>query len=483
MAHGFGYPLFLFSYHLPWVLGTPVYKITESVPFTIKSLFVISYVASGFFMYQFGWELFKNRVASLLATILYLWAPYRFVTILVSASVGTAFVFTFLPLLLWGILKTARDNSRFARATVALSLSCIILSHAMTVPFIWPLVLLFALFIIRKNPKSAWSVSWSITLGIALAAFYLLPALYYSRFTQIATGAFAHIYQQNFVNLHQLVYSKWGYGIAQNAKDGAFSYQVGIAQWLAFAAFIGILFSKRMTSLSKTLAWCFTFVLLGSIFAMLEFSRPIWDALTGFITLDYPTGFLLPAVFSGSILAGFAHSSLSSRNWQTLFFIPMVVIVLYTNRNHLRVNEYTNFPTSLYVESEPTTNSYDEYLPKGVNLPQTGAQANFIAHPDVKVFNVKQNTKELSFLADIPQDAQISVRQFAFPGVNLYVDGTPARYDKDSLGRVRFAARAGEHNIEVRFEETPLMVFSKFVSLTALTLIALTFFIKNEKKT
>lgn len=470
MAHGLGYPLFFSSYHLPWILGIPIYKVTSDIPLTIKTLFVISYLFSGIFMYLFSWELFKNRSAAFLSTTIYLWAPYRFVTILVSAAMGTAFVFTFLPLLLWGILKTARENSRLSRVTIALSTASIILSHLMTVPFIAPLLLLFTALVIRQYPKNANQIVKFLLIGVGLSAFYLVPAVYYARFTQVAAGAFKYLYQQNFVSLHQLVYSKWGYGISQYAKEGAISYQVGIAQWLAFATAIFLALTTK-TRNKQTILFCLIFI--GSVLAMLELSRPVWDIVNRLVTLDYPTAFLLPAVFSGSMLAASVYT-LCAPKVRLLFLVLMVAIALYTNRNHLRVNEYTNFPVSLYVESEPTTNSYDEYLPKGVNLPEVGKESNLTVSPEtVKVSNLYQNTKELTFMASVPETMQVSVRQFVFPGVNLYVDNKKAPFGADPLGRVNFSASAGEHNIAVKIEETLLVKISKLVSVGAVMLLIL----------
>lgn len=51
LANGYGYPLFFFSYHLPWILGLPFLGLGISIPETLKILFVFSYILSGIFMY------------------------------------------------------------------------------------------------------------------------------------------------------------------------------------------------------------------------------------------------------------------------------------------------------------------------------------------------------------------------------------------------------------------------------------------------
>lgn len=95
LAKGLGYPLFFFSYHLPWIVAFPFLKVGLDIPFTLKLLFFLAYFLSGVSMYFFTNSLFKNKLAALLSSLLYLWAPYHFLTILVIASIGTVFYLYF----------------------------------------------------------------------------------------------------------------------------------------------------------------------------------------------------------------------------------------------------------------------------------------------------------------------------------------------------------------------------------------------------
>ncbi len=54
LANSFGYPLFLFSYHLPWIIGIPFLEIGFDIPNTLKILFFLSFLTSGFSMYFFA---------------------------------------------------------------------------------------------------------------------------------------------------------------------------------------------------------------------------------------------------------------------------------------------------------------------------------------------------------------------------------------------------------------------------------------------
>src|SRR3990172_43959 len=136
LANGFGYPLFFFSYHLPWIIGVALLKAGLDIPNALKTLLFLSYIGSGFTMYFFVKSLFKNRFSALLSSILYLWLPYHFLIIFVGASLGIAFVYIFLPLLFLGIHLT-RDGSKIGIPILALGLSGLILSHIMHLIFLF----------------------------------------------------------------------------------------------------------------------------------------------------------------------------------------------------------------------------------------------------------------------------------------------------------------------------------------------------------
>ncbi|MEK7182883.1 MAG: hypothetical protein AAB694_01850, partial [Patescibacteria group bacterium] len=176
LANGFGYPLFFFSYHLPWIIGIPFLELGFDIPTTIKVLLFLSYLLSGVFMYLFSSELFKNKSAALLSSILYLWVPYHFSTILVSAAMGTAFVFTFFPLLLWGIYKIGNDKSpTLGIIFTSLGLSGIILSHILTTVSLLPFIIVFTLWILlnkvegKERNDYIKNVTFSFFLGIGLS--------------------------------------------------------------------------------------------------------------------------------------------------------------------------------------------------------------------------------------------------------------------------------------------------------------------------
>lgn len=444
LANGFGYPLFFFSYHLPWMIGIPFLTLGFDIPTTIKILFFISYLLSGIAMYLFVFEVSRNRFAALFSSILYMWAPYHFLTILVSAAMGTAFVFAFLPLILWGIY-------RGSVLIIAAGISGSILSHLITTVSLTPLIMFFTIWTLNIKPGNLKKIAHGILLGAGLAVFYLLPAIFYSREIQASSGAFGELYKKQFVNLSQLVYSKWGYGITDNAKDAVISYQVGIAQWLSLlATLLFLIFQRRLTRfhLIKTapvvrnLNIALVIVFAISVFLMLDNSKPLWDFSANFITLDYPTIFLLTTTFAGSLMGEVLVAS-TNKKLSPLVFIVFLFITFYTNRNHLRVNEYTYIPVEDYVAAELTTNSYHEYLPKT-------ADPKLLSEP-------------------VP----LGIHHFSFPGITLYVGGKRVAYETDERGMIVMPSNVTNKEVSIKFEDTNLIKISKLITIAAIVIFGI----------
>lgn len=483
LANGFGYPLFFFSYHLPWIIGIILLNIGFNFSDTIKALFFLSFMSSGISMYFFVNSLLKNKLSAALSSILYLWMPYHFLITFVSASIGIAFIFTFLPLIFLGI-HLSGENSRFGIHILSVGISGIILSHIMHLIFLLPILVIFLLWELRNTQKRiAFLINCflAVILGSLISSFYLLPAAYYSKYTKVhqETG-FYELYKRNFINFNQLIYSKWGFSpIVNNAKNGEISFQLGVAQWISIITLFLLLILKKISKPYYSLS---LYLLLGftvSIICMLNLSTPLWSFLVKQVSVDFPFRLLLPASFIASICAGIIILNLNKK-LKSFAFIFLVLIALYTNRNHINVNEYTSFPISSYldIETEITTNTFNEYLPTLANPKLLNKPWNEIVGDNLSVSQVKHTTNLLSFNVNATKEQIVSAGQFYFPGQTVYIDNKISSFNSDKDGRISFKLPAGFHIITVEFENTAIIKISKI--LTALGIIIL-FFLTFKK--
>lgn len=470
LAKGFGYPLFFFSYNFPWLMGVLLMKGGFDIATTMKTLFIISYLGSGFTMYFFAKGILKDDLAAFLSSVLYLWLPYHFLVIFVGASLGIAFIFTFLPMVFSGIHLSA-NKSKLGLIILSIGVAGIILSHIMHLIFLFPVILFFLVWELKQTHKKfpyIIKITSGLILGILISSFYLLPALFYNSSTRIhLESGFSEIYKRNFINFNQLVYSKWGFApIVNNAKNGEISFQMGIAQWISIISLFFLLIWDKISKVYRSLTICLLFSQVVNIFLMLDSSAPFWKLLTRFVTVDFPFRLLLPTGFISSICAGVVLLNFN-KNIRIFACTGLILLTLYTNRNYINVNQYTNFSISTYLglETEITTNTFNEYLPVQADPGILNKPWNEAVGDNLSISKIRQTTNLLTFNISSAKEQTVSVGQFYFPGQSLYLDHHQTFFNIDPQGRISFKLPKGFHLIAIKFEQTPLIRISRLLSL------------------
>lgn len=478
LANRFGYPLFMFSYPLPWLIGTLLLRIGFDFSNSIKILFFLSYFISGITMYFFILCLLKDRLAALTSSLIYLWLPYHFLIIFVGASMGVAFVFIFLPLIFLGIHLLTRRSS-FAIPVLAVGLAGVILSHVMHLIFLLPTILLFINWEFNYTKSKTYfmkNLLYGALLAILLSSFYLLPATYYNQYTRIhQEEGMTKLYERNFITINQLIYSKWGVSpIINNAKDGEISFQLGIVQWISILALLILLSLRKIPLNYKSLTVYLIFSFIVNIFLMLDISSPVWKFVVKYFALDFPFRLILPTTFIASLGAGILLVNIPKKT-RYFIFLFLIFIAIYTNRNHININQYTDFPISNYLdlETERTTNTFNEYLPIKANPRLLGKPWNEASGSSMLSYDTKQSTNNLFFKIDVSDDTKISVGQFYFPGQTVYMDNKISKFEVDTNGLISLTTPKGFHTLEIKYNQTPLIKLSNALTLIGLFIVIL----------
>ncbi|MBI5465191.1 hypothetical protein HY946_01120, partial [Candidatus Gottesmanbacteria bacterium] len=471
----YGYPLFVFSYQSPWFIGIPLLRLGLSLTDSVKGVFIIGFVISGVAMAVWlreMWGLFP----ALTGSILYLWAPYRFSNIFVRASLGEATAFMFVPLLFWGIWK-CRTEKRWRKGVIltSLGLAGIILSHLMVlIVFALPLILwvLIQLYESLAKKESLKKIIIGLLLGIGLSSYYLIPAIGEKQSTMASQILQSH-YLDHFTTLGQLIYSKWGYGFDfPGTVNDAMSFQIGIAQWVAIvfllALMVWTLFKKKKTD-SLLLFSFFSFIF--SIIMMLSISKPVWEQISKFAYFDFPWRFLSLAVFIGSLAAALMVKTAKKIGW--LIAIFLILLAFYTNRNHLRVNQYVYQPDSFYINNLQTTNMFDEYRPKTIdgNYIKVKRERFEVERKRVTIDNqiIRSNYLLLEGKAD--GDTKIKINTTYYPGWRAWVNGVEQKTVLAEDGTMETLVPKGQFTVKAKFTNTPIRMLSNFVSLISVFLL------------
>ena len=473
-ASGFGYPLFLFSYHLPWIFGSIFMFFGLSDVSVIKILFFLSFFLSGVTMYLLAFELSRRRYLSLVASLLYLIAPYRFLIIFVSAAVGISFTFIFIPLIVLGLLRIQKGRLLDGELLMAFGLSGVILSHFPTLIVFLPSFFFLSLYFLFKSKfkiKFLKTILFSVFLSLGISSFYLFPAFYYENYIL----GLPRIFEMGFVNLSQLIYSKWGFGIiVKSASENPFSFQIGIAQWLIFlfsllVVVLGLLRSFKFDSLVLFLILAF----LINIFFTNYSSSLFWEKFISKTGLDFPFRFIYPNVFLTSLLFVLLAKEVKSKVFYYIFPFLILFVAFYTNRNHIRPNMFlAENEFRPFIESELTTNKYSEYFPKGASLfsIDNKLKERIINESQISLVSESINSSKYKILFD--EEKSILLPKFNYPFVSVLVDGVYVKQDIKSKPFLKVVVPKSSHEIEVIFKRTLVINVSLLTTLISLSLFS-----------
>lgn len=472
-----GYPIFVFSYHLPFILGSLFSALGFNLTNSLKLVFGLSLWWSGLGMYWLLRQWFKP-LASFVGAWLFLAAPYRLLLIFVRAAVGEALALSLLP---WLLLSFQKKNLLL----IAVFTAGATLSHSLFWPMYAGLIITYLLLL---KPCRSWL--WGIILGAALSAFYWLPLLV-ERKLVVFDRYYVNLAAGHLVRLKQLLYSPWGYGFSHSGVErDAMSFQVGIGQWLVIGAVIAWIILKR--KFPRLVIWGLSWFLLA-VALMVDWgpARWLWQNFTWLKPIDIPWRFLAVAVFCASFLAAWLVSEQKRLKWVLIF--GLMIVAAYTNRNHLRINQKVDVADPVYYQDAGTTTFLNEYRPRW-------RRSDKIALVEPKVFSELENDKIkiitnrsnlLEFTTDFSASRAVQINLLYYPGwrffsqdgeqqlgdsINLVSLETDERQTgfgpwsfSDIEGTLRLSVPAGQQSFRFTFSETPLRQAADGISLLALT--------------
>ena len=319
LGYGYGYPIFNFYNPLPYYFGAGFMFTGFNVLTATKLMYVFPVFLSGITMFIFS-KIFLSDIASLLAGIIYVYAPYHAVQIYVRGAVGEYWAYAVLPLVFYALWKKKIILG-------ALSLAALILSHNLTSFMSIPFILLFFFFQIigiftskktRNIKSSIIHYSLSIILALGLSAFFWLPSIFESGKTGVDQMVFEKFDppSKHVAYPLQLWSGVWGYGGSSSGIDDGLSFQVGkihlIGSFIAMVIWLYGYMVKKTLSHPNNLTIFAIIGLFFSLFMMLPPSRPIWDSFPVLAYIQFPWRFLTFASLFSSLLATWTISAVFS---------------------------------------------------------------------------------------------------------------------------------------------------------------------------
>ncbi|MEJ2734670.1 MAG: glycosyltransferase family 39 protein, partial [Anaerolineae bacterium] len=487
LSAGYGQPFFSFNPPLFYYLAALFHALGFSFIGAQNLALVALLCAAGLGMYRLASEFYGPR-GGLVAAVAYLFAPYLLVTLYVRHALADFAAFAFIPWALWGLYRFARARQPLALLVGAVSLALLLLCSNPVALITFPALLFFLgwLAYAERSGRVLLRGIWCLALGVGLSAFFWLPALAERRFVHLSRLLEGYLeYRNHFVYPQQFFHSPWGYGLSLAGPQDGMSFALGPVHLLLAIAALLLLRRVRRTHPRGGLVVSFSLLLLllaatlasrGAIF--------VWEWLPLLQVLEFPWRLLSLAAVSTALLCGFPFLLLPPgrrRLANGLMLSLLAALFLFgfpqaRPETFLDVAEADYHPQAIARQGLAVTTAR-EYEPIWVQeQPPTPAAAPVsLLEGQGRLLSTRLSPTQVVLQADIVEEARLQVNLAYFPGWTLYVDGmeVPFSYDNPQ-GLIQFSLAPGEHQVQVRFQDTPVRLWSTRLSLGAAVLLLLT---------
>lgn len=503
----YGEPLYNFYAPLPYYFGASlkivgdIVQIKPSFLDLTKLLFGLSFIFSGWAMYLFAKEIL-GKWGGLLASILYIYAPYHSVDVYVRGAMSESIALIFFPLIFLGAYKLYQKVAVGSFLLLSLSLAGLFYTHNIMTMIFSPFVLLWfgTLVVIKRSLKLAISYILSFVLGVGLGASFLFPALFEKQFVQaqyLNTGYFD--FRGHFVAIPQWFSEFWGYGASLWGSQDDMSFQVGLTHWMVLSLTMFILLISLILVKFRFLKTKFKLIfedlsvqrqveiygialyLLAafvlSLFMMHNQSAPIWERFSSLLSFtQFPWRFLGVSIFFISVLGGVLMVFLNKR-FLPIFTLLIVIAVIALNVKFFRPDSYYLDSVDEHYTSKRILIQDDklpkDYLPifvKSINR-ERFESPRFVEKEGI-IENYKLKTGQVDFRVKTENGGTIETPLTYFPGWIVLIDGEKTKIlEPDNFGLIRFEVSPGEHSVRVKFADSTVRSSSNFITLFSLFVV------------
>lgn len=483
----YGYPLFNFTYPLPYYMASLFHFVGFSFLDSLKLVLALSFVLSGIAMYYFLKTLLPPFYA-FVGGIFYLFAPYHLVDMHFRVDIGETLAFVFIPLLFLFGTKLLKTYSYYTIVFLSFSICGLLLSHQAVslaaLPF-WALYIAVFWIVTKKPFTSVLSVIGATILGFSLAAFYAIPVIFELQYTLQPS-----LQTISFQNFFEFIYSPWRYGFLFQGHKGELSFLIGYAQLAVVCVSFYLIVKAKLKKLHRAILLYTLFSFFVVFLMMQSFSQPLWYIIPLIENFQFSYRLLSIVVFLTALMAAVASMYIPKKLVFLLLFVAIFSTILnWGNRRNIpEITDAALFKNLPYSTAQGE--GLDPANPKWVDPKQPWFKTPPKAHLEtvqgtasVKEIIRKTNLHVYQVSAAIP----IVLREntLYFPGWEVYVNGQPAKIqistEKGERGLMRFSAPKGNSMVTVTYTQTPIRKLGKAITLLSILICALLALIGYKK--
>lgn len=497
---GYGYPIF--NYYAPFTYYLAnLFALLPGMDVVggVKAVFVLGLVLASVGAYLLGREVFCDAAAGLIAAASFTFAPYVvFIDPHARGDLAEHFAICLLPLVFYffhRLLAQPSDTGWKARATVGrgalagsvLTLAALVFSHNLLGLVSAGLLLAYWVWEVAfggNRHRAGWG-ALAFVLAVALIAFFWLPALLEWKAVRLDVIGPGHFdFREHFVSPGELLAPSRVLDLGATAPR--FHHNLGLAQWLlALPAFpIAVIGARRAWCLGGQGGRSLLFFLCGAlalVFLMLPVSRAVWEHVPGMAYLQFPWRLLGPANLMLAVCAASGVTLLPDVRWRGPVVALALLVILLLALPTLYPPPWTadfggTAPADIIAWEQGSlaygTTSTGDFVPTGAALVLMHAEPALLASyarggpvdrvnratlPEgATVELVAQGPLYDRLFVSTPHEFVFRLFTFYFPGWRATVDGKAVAIEvAGPEGFITFWVPAGEHDVLVRFGNTP----------------------------
>jgi hypothetical protein len=492
-ALGYGYPTFVFYPPLAYYVAEGFHLLGAAKVAAVKWTWALATVGAGLAMYAYARHV-MGRKRGLLAAIVYVYVPYHLVDIYVRAALAEYASFVWMPLALLAFHRLVEKVTLPRIGYAGLAYGALFLSHNVTGLAFTPFLALYVLFRLLMEPRVRKErlVRTLAALGAALLAFgiaaaMLLPGFFERRYiNQEQWVRETYDYADHFVQPAHLLSGTWGYAPGPPGTEGVRSSQLGAVPLIL--SIIATVAAFRRPSGERALALAFAAGLILLLFLMLPISAPVWELLPIVSLVQFPWRLLALAAVALAVLSGLAIRTPDLAGLDGRVLILALVAILgsyaYTLPQYTPTPEHAEEPLlsiefeldytdmrgmTAWTEEMPETSPMVEQYLSGAKLITAE-----VLDPDAEMEMIRTGGASDEVRVHSPNGTALRFYTYYFPGWRVYIDGE--RLPDEALraetvyGLITVGVPPGEHEVLLRWGDTPLRLAGKALTLFCLVL-------------
>jgi uncharacterized membrane protein len=485
---GYGNPTFIFYPPLAFCMVAVFYILSDSLIFAMNFTKFFSFFVSASGIFLLLREIYDEKVA-FISGIFYIVFPFYIFDTYIGGSFPSSISLMWFPLILFFIYKYIRRREYLYLLYAGVCYGGLILTHIINAYMFTFIIIAFIIYmsIAKRRPEYLFAVPVVFAIGLAISSAYLFPFIHEKYFINYQSEL------EIFPLGHFFILPKY-----TNDFRPDFFWRALYNQYLSYVIlffvitlliFFRILKSDHL--IIKKDINTFNRFLIGvsflSLFLLFGPSIFLYEAIPFFKHI-LPVRWLIITAFAVVLLfSSFIYilEILSVSKFRRYSLLVVIFLVCFL-QDYKYISNACSFDQRELFPAK-AINWVSWYLPKGISvnsLERDGGLKEKVVvikgEGDYKVVKWESAKRIVEITAN--QASILRIRTLNFPGWTVYIDGAKTEIKtEDGTGAMLINIPPGRHMLILRFADTPIVYYSKIISLASFSCVIILVIFQKRK--